>query len=63
MGWDRGPHRLGFLAANPVCAQVQDTEVHLSTFGEAGANIDAPTMIPYHWLGPVGDTCGSHIGY
>lgn len=48
MGWDRGPHRLGFLAASPVCTQVQDTAGYLSTFGEAGANIDAPTMIPHH---------------
>lgn len=48
MGWDRGPHRLGFLAANPACTQVPDTAVHLSTFGEAGANTDAPTMMPHH---------------
>lgn len=63
MGWDRGPHRLGFLAANPMCTQVQDTVDHLSTFGEASANSNAPTMIPHHRLGPVGDTCSLHLGY
>lgn len=63
MGRDHRPHRLGFLAAYPMCTQVRDAAVHLSTFGEVGANINAPTMIPHHRLCPVGDTSGLHIGY
>lgn len=60
---DHRPLRLGSLAADPICTPVRDTEAHLSTFGEVGANINALTMIPHHLLHPVGDTSGLHIGY